>query len=115
MTKDQLESFLYATWWACRGFEPAKHTLWALVGTQRKRIILAKLKRLGVRVSDWDDAHSNIGLKIYHKIELLEEARAYTGFEAMFVSEEARRWRELYGHFVEEPVENVLEQAGGVQ
>src|ERR1700732_2330050 len=98
MTKDRLEYLLYAVWFASRGEQSAKEAVWELVVTERKRIINAKLKRLGVRVSDWEDALSRIGQKIYDKIEMLEKARAYPAFEAKFVSEEARWWRGLYGH-----------------
>jgi len=79
--KQDLEFFLYAVWWASRGDELAKRTLWELLLTDRKRIILSKLRDGDVRESDREDAHSNIALKVYSNIEQLKVTRAYIRWE----------------------------------
>ena len=113
--KPDLEYLLYAVWWASRRDDVAKRTLWELVVTYRKRNIMAQLIRGDVRWGDVLDAHQNVALKVYQKIELLKATRAYPAFESRIVAEEARKWRRLYDHFFPEPVEHVLEQAGGLQ
>jgi hypothetical protein len=104
----EMEWLFYVVWWASRSDELAKRESWELLATDRKRIILAKLRDGNVRPSDAEDAHHNIILKVYERIEQLKTARSYRRWEERVIHEECGRWRRDYAILIG-PVEMIEE------
>lgn len=95
----EAEQFLEVVDSARRGDEAAKWTLVVAVETERRAKIRKKLCALGVRHDDLPDAHHEVGLMVYDRIERLRVSRAYFTLEARIVSEVSRRWRLNYRRF----------------
>src|SRR2546426_3873751 len=96
MTQERLEQFLRIVDSARRGDEAAKWTLVVAVEIERRPTIRKKLRLAGVRHDDLPDAHHQVGMKVYDKIELLRAARAYFKFELRIINEISRKWRINY-------------------
>jgi hypothetical protein len=81
---------------ARKGDKQAKDAWWAILETERRPTILKKLTIGGVRQDDLPDAHHQVGMKIYDKIELLIATHAYFKFELRIINEISRKWRLNY-------------------
>jgi hypothetical protein len=97
---------------ARKGDKQAKDAWWAILETERRPTILKKLIIGGVRQDDLPDAHHQVGMKIYNKIELLIATYAYFKFELRIINDVCRTWRRHYWIFGE-PLESGLKEVEG--
>jgi hypothetical protein len=81
---------------ASRGDHGAKQALLIVLETDRQSIIFKKLRLRGVRRDDLADAHHDVSLKVFRKIEQLQVSEAYFRWEDRIVSEISRNVRESY-------------------
>jgi hypothetical protein len=97
---------------ARNGDEAAKWTLVVAVETERRPTIHGKLHSREVRNDDLPDAHHEVGLRVYERIEHLRVTRAYFRFETWIISEVSRKYRDSYRE-AGEPLDIVLTEMDG--